>query len=54
MGSFDVMRVTVACFHYLFFYFTPDHERKLVLSLHVTAQRDMAEPLAWVVAGVQD
>ena len=41
-------------FPLLVFYFTPDHERKLVLSLHVTAQRDMARPLAWVVAGMQD
>ena len=27
---------------------------KLVLFLHVTAQRDMARPLAWVVADMQD
>ena len=43
MGSIDVMPVTVACFYYLLVYFTPEHERKLLLSLHVTA-RDMARP----------
>ena len=47
MGSIDEMPVTVAFLHYLLVYFTPEHERKLVLSLHVTAQRDMARPLAW-------
>ena len=51
MGSFDEMPVTVAFLHYLLVYFTPAHERKLVLSLHATAKRDMARPLAWVVAG---
>ena len=51
MGSFDEIPVTVAFLHYLLVYFTPEHERKLVLPLHVTAQRDMARPLAWVVAG---
>ena len=54
MGSFDVMRVKVKMFHNLLVYFTPEHESELVLSLHVTAQRDMARPLAWVVAGMQD
>ena len=51
MGSMDGMPVTVAFLHYLLVYFTPEHERKLVLSLHATAKRDMARPLAWVVAG---
>ena len=50
MGSFDEMPVTVAFLHCLLVFFTPEHERKLVLSLHGTAQRDMARPLAWVVA----
>ena len=31
-----------ATFHHLLVYFTPEHQRKLVLSLNVTAQRDMA------------
>ena len=34
------MPMKVAFLHYLLVYFTPEHERKLVLSLHVTAQRD--------------
>ena len=40
MGSIDVMPVTVACFYYLLVYFTQEHERKLLLPLHATAQRD--------------
>ena len=51
MGSVVEMPVKVAFLHYLLVNFTPEHERKLVLSLHVTAKRDMARPLAWVVAG---
>ena len=31
-----------ATFHHLLVYFTPEHQRKLILSLNVTAQRDMA------------
>ena len=44
MGSFDGMPVKVA-FSTLLVYFTPEHERKLVLSLNVTTQRDMARHL---------
>ena len=44
MGSFDGMPVKVS-FSTLLVYFTPEHERKLVLSLHVTAQLDTARHL---------
>ena len=54
MGSFDGMPVKVAFFQYLLVYFTPENERKLLLSLHATAKRDMARPLEWVDAGMQD
>ena len=52
MGSFDGMLVKVAFFHYLLVYFIPEHERKLVLSVHVTAQRDMARHLVHMAAWI--
>ena len=42
-----------ATFHYLLVYFTPEHQRKLVLSLNVTAQCDMAWHLVHMAVEVE-